>query len=129
MTIPVELAELMDADTYQRQALRTWNRDYSPEVATRLAQNAGLVNAALGAAGEAGEFADHLKKHIFQGHPLDRALLAKEIGDQAYYLAVGAYELGLSFGSTLRGNIYKLLQRFPLGFSEADSLARVDVEK
>jgi hypothetical protein len=37
----------------------------------------------MGLNGEAGEAIDILKKHLFQGHELDTAHMAKELGDVA----------------------------------------------
>lgn len=49
-----------------------------------------FLNAALGLCGEAGEFADIVKKITFQGHPYDLdacAKLYKELGDILWYVA------------------------------------------
>lgn len=37
---------------------------------------------------------DAEKKHLFQGHELDTAHMAKELGDVAWYLAVSANAIG-----------------------------------
>ena len=41
------------------------------------------ANGLMGPNGEAGEAIDILKKHLFQGHELDTAHMAKELGDVA----------------------------------------------
>lgn len=82
------------------------------------------VNGALGLAGESGEVADIVKKHLFHGHPLDTAHLVKELGDIAWYLAVTAYELGYDLESILQMNIDKLRQRYPDGFDPERSMHR-----
>ena len=51
--------------------------------ALRTAGEADIVNGVLGLCGEAGECADLVKKHKFQGHDLDTDHLAKELGDVA----------------------------------------------
>ena len=54
-----------DFDKYQELALRT----ASPtSTETELAM---LTSAALGLSGESGEIADHVKKIVYHGHPLD----------------------------------------------------------
>lgn len=86
-----------------------------------------LLNFALGLTGEAGEFADHVKKVVFQGHKLDKALLAKELGDQLWYIARSADLLGFTLDNVAEMNIEKLNKRYPNGFNEVDSLKRIDV--
>lgn len=78
-----------------------------------------LINGLMGLNGEAGEAIDILKKHLFQGHELDREHLAKELGDVAWYLAVSADALGYTLEQVLQMNIDKLRARYPDGF-EAD---------
>lgn len=39
-----------------------------------------LVSSMMGLCGEAGEAIDLVKKHLFQGHELDKAALIKELG-------------------------------------------------
>ena len=83
-----------------------------------------LDNGCLGLAGESGECCDILKKHRFQGHELDREHLAKELGDVAWYLAVGAHALGYDLETVLHMNVVKLRERYPDGFEAERSLHR-----
>lgn len=106
----------MDATEYQKRAARTANSD--------LGNDLTLAIAALGLAGEAGEVADLVKKYMGQGHPLDRAALAEEAGDLAWYLAALCTALGLDLSDVLAGNILKLETRYPQGFSPAASMGR-----
>lgn len=106
----------MDANEYQRLALRT-------EAPGREARER-LLNAALGLSGEAGEFGDTLKKHLFHGHPLDEAALRKELGDVLWYAALACDALGLQLGEVMGENIAKLRRRYPDGFSSERSLKR-----
>lgn len=105
----------MTANEYQRKALRTSN-----ETDCLI----GLLNGVLGLCGESGECADMVKKHLFQGHELDRKHLAKELGDVAWYMAITAYYLGYDLDSILEMNINKLLARYPDGFDTEKSLNR-----
>lgn len=52
---------------------------------------------------------------------------SKELGDVAWYHAAVATKLGLSLEDIQRANVEKLKERFPEGFTTADSVARVDV--
>lgn len=85
-----------------------------------------LINAALGLCGESGEVADILKKFRFQGHDLDFEHITKELGDIAWYLAVGAYATGNDLETILQMNVDKLKARYPDGFSSDRSLHRAE---
>ncbi len=110
-----------DFDKYQDLALRTASAE---STATSLTL---LNSAALGLAGESGEIADHVKKIMFHGHPLDDATrdkIAKEIGDILWYCAIGAKGIGLGLGEIAQMNVQKLRKRYPEGFSSENSLNR-----
>ena len=106
----------MTIDEYQALALRTLN--------PALGEKDALINGVMGLCGESGEAIDLVKKHLSQGHPLDRAALAEELGDVAWYLAETAQAIGYSLEEILRMNIDKLKARYPEGFSEEKSLHR-----
>ena len=108
-------------DEYQELALRTASKESLVDESTML--NA----AALGLNGEAGEIADHVKKLMFHGHPLDdttRDKIAKEIGDILWYCAMAARGIGLDLGDVATMNVEKLRKRYPDGFSTERSLNR-----
>jgi len=106
----------MQADEYQRLALTTLN--------PALQEKEILINGVMGLCGEAGEAIDLVKKHLAQGHPLDRERLAQELGDVAWYLAETAHAIGYSLNDIFAKNIEKLKKRYPDGFEESRSLAR-----
>lgn len=87
-----------------------------------------LLNAALGLAGEAGEFADLVKKHAFQGHELDRDKVVKELGDVRYYLELACITLGITITEVEETNKDKLLKRYPNGFTVEASIRRADTK-
>jgi NTP pyrophosphatase (non-canonical NTP hydrolase) len=105
------------ASDYQALALRTAGNRTPRE---------GLVAAALGLNGEAGEVADLVKKVEFHGHELDEAHLKEELGDVTWYIALACDSMGWDFGDIMRGNLEKLARRYPQGFSTEASIARVD---
>lgn len=107
----------MDLSNYQHLAMRT----VSPAGRDGLK---ALQNAALGLAGEAGEFADLIKKASFQGHDIDADHLAEEVGDVLWYCALAASALGKDLGQIAQDNVDKLRQRYPRGFEEERSLHR-----
>lgn len=85
-----------------------------------------LENSALGLCGESGEFADIIKKGLFQDHPMDTEHLAKELGDILWYVALGAEALGWDLEDIMEMNISKLTKRYPEGFDSERSMHRVD---
>ncbi len=106
----------MDANEYQKLAMRTLNKD--------LDKKEVLINALMGLCGESGEAIDIMKKHLFQGHELDKEHIAKELGDVAWYLAEAATALDMDLESILIGNIEKLKKRYPEGFDSNCSIIR-----
>jgi NTP pyrophosphatase (non-canonical NTP hydrolase) len=83
-----------------------------------------LINGVLGLCGESGEVADIVKKATFQGHELDVAHIAKELGDVAWYLAVAANSIGYDLETIMQMNIDKLKKRYPEGFDSERSQHR-----
>ena len=95
-------------------------------LAMRTAEEKGRTwsNVALGLCGESGEVADLVKKYLHQGHPLEVEEIKKELGDVAWYLALGATVAGVTLESVLEANIAKLTGRYPDGFDPERSLHR-----
>lgn len=108
----------MTVNEYQKLAMTTLN--------PALTQKDVLINGVMGLCGESGEVIDLVKKHLHQGHPLNREQLIKELGDVAWYLAEIATALDVSLETVLDGNIQKLKSRYPRGFSVDGSLNRED---
>ena len=109
----------MTINEYQTAALRTAQTEELTHIEL-------VMNAALGLCGESGEVADLVKKNRFQGHDLDLDHVAKELGDIAWYLAVGAYAIGYDLKTILQMNVDKLKARYPNGFSTDRSLHRAE---
>ena len=106
----------MTINEYQTLAMRTLN----PE----LSKKDVLINGVMGLCGESGEAIDIVKKHLAQGHTLDREALIKELGDVAWYLAETAYALDVSLEEVFERNIVKLCARYPDGFDAEKSANR-----
>jgi NTP pyrophosphatase (non-canonical NTP hydrolase) len=114
--LSLESSEPLTADEYQKKAMTTLNPS--------LSKHDALLNAVMGLCGESGECIDLVKKHLFQGHDLDKEQLRKELGDVAWYLAVCAEALGVTLEEVLQRNIDKLKARYPEGFDKARSINR-----
>ncbi len=106
----------MTINEYQKAAYRTANQS--------LTDSQQLQNGLMGLNGESGECIDILKKHLFQGHDLDKYHIAKELGDVAWYLAVSAQALGFDLETILQMNVEKLKARYPHGFDAGHSQHR-----
>jgi NTP pyrophosphatase (non-canonical NTP hydrolase) len=100
----------MDLDEYQRGALRT--------AAPREKKNE-LLHLVLGLVGESGEIAEKFKKWVrdlgSDESRIDRAAIAKELGDVLWYVAVLADHLDLSLDEIGRDNLTKLASRLDRG--------------
>lgn len=106
------------ANGYAEKAMRTMNTEFTDK--TDL-----LIQAALGLTGEAGEFADKVKKSLFQGHELSEDEMVSELGDILWYVVLGCKALGVSLSEVMYANIKKLEERYPEGaFSSKRSVNR-----
>lgn len=108
----------MTVNEYQRLALTTLN--------PALSKKDVLINGVMGLCGESGEAIDLVKKHLAQGHALDKAALVQELGDVAWYLAETAYALDVDLETVLAANLEKLKKRYPQGFAAENSLHRAE---
>ena len=108
----------MTINEYQKLAMTTLN----PE----LDKKDVLINGVMGLCGESGEVIDIVKKHLAQGHELDKEKIIKELGDVAWYMAEIATVLDVDLEDVLVQNIEKLKKRYPEGFSVENSLNRAE---
>ena len=108
----------MTINEYQRLAMTTLNPN--------LDKKDVLINGVMGLCGEAGEAIDIVKKHLAQGHELDRERLIGELGDIAWYLAETATVLDVDLEEVLTRNIEKLKRRYPEGFDQQKSINRTE---
>lgn len=90
-------------DEYQKEAYRLISEEGKKNL---------ILNGVLGLSGESGECADLVKKHLFQGHPLKKEDLVKELGDVLWYIAETATGLGVDLSEVARKNLEKLHKRY-----------------
>ena len=77
-----------------------------------------ILNSAIGIASEGGEFAEIVKKCIFQGKPLDDETIfhaKRELGDIMWYWINSCRALGLDPNEVIEENVHKLKSRYPGG--------------
>jgi NTP pyrophosphatase (non-canonical NTP hydrolase) len=106
----------MTINEYQQLAMTTLNKE--------MTKKDMLINGVMGLCGESGEAIDIVKKHLAQGHELDKEKLIKELGDIAWYLAEMATVLDIELEEVLKRNIEKLKKRYPEGFDKEKSVNR-----
>ena len=88
---------------------------------------AQLATASIGMQAESGEFAEVVKKLIFQQKPWnedERFHLKRELGDVLWYWVQGCLALGYTPEEVLEENIAKLSKRYPNGFEMIRSEVR-----
>lgn len=114
---------------YQALATRTLNNTLSPEM--------GLLHATALMASDAGECLSAVKAHVFYKKSLDaqhgdqpgatlRDNLIEEAGDQLWAIAELATRLGITLEDIARGNMAKLLKRFPTTYFDTAARDRAD---
>jgi NTP pyrophosphatase (non-canonical NTP hydrolase) len=84
-------------------------------------------HAALGIAGEAGEFVDAVKRELVYGKPLDRKNIVEELGDLRFYMQAAQILYGITDQEVLQANADKLAARYVgLKYSDKAAIDRAD---
>jgi NTP pyrophosphatase (non-canonical NTP hydrolase) len=107
----------MKLNEYQELSKRTMPKEVNLQ---------SKANYAMGLTGEAGEVTDLIKKELFHGHKIDRDAVKKELGDVLHYAAGLATMYGFTLEEVAKGNVEKLVKRYPTGFSKEASVNRVE---
>lgn len=77
-----------------------------------------LNHAVIGLAGEVGELAAAVERHVYYGQRLDETNIREELGDCLWYIALACNTLDTSIEYLMRSNIHKLKTRYPEKFTE-----------
>ena len=88
-----------------------------------------LLTAVIGMQSETGEFAEIVKKCVFQGKELDNSTkfhLKRELGDIIWYWSQGVMSLGYTPSEIIQENINKLEKRYPNCFETIRSENRAE---
>lgn len=85
-----------------------------------------LLHMAVGAAGEAGELLDAIKKYVIYNKPLDLTNVIEELGDLNFYIQGIQNILRLSDSDILTQNSDKLSKRYKTGYSDKAAQDRAD---
>lgn len=89
-------------------------------------QQAELLHAAIGLAGEAGELLDAVRKHVFEGQPLVEDDVIEELGDLCFYLEAACQAIQMSRADIEELNMAKLFERYKDGYSDQQAQDRAD---
>lgn len=84
------------------------------------------LHAAVGAAGEAGELLDAIKKTWVYNKPLDEENVLEECGDMLFYIQLQLNVSGLTILDAIEHNAAKLRKRYPDGYTDQAAQARAD---
>ena len=85
-----------------------------------------LLHAAIGIAGEAGELLDAVRKHVFDGQPLDEDNVIEELGDLCFYLEAAFQAIKMNRADIEELNMAKLFERYKDGYSDQQAQERKD---
>ena len=85
-----------------------------------------LLHAAIGIAGEAGELLDAVRKHVFDGQPLDGDNIIEELGDLCFYLEAAMQAIKMKRADIEELNMAKLFERYKDGYSDQQAQERKD---
>ena len=107
----------------QVTSLESNDTDYLTQRLIKLEQETNvnialLLTGAIGLSSEGGEFAELIKKCIFQGKPLDkdtRFHIKRELGDILWYWINSVRALGFDPNTVIEENVNKLKSRYPGG--------------
>lgn len=103
----------MEANKFQEEAMRTFNKD--------LPKNEALAMVSMGLAGEAGEVVDELKKVLFHKKEFNKEKVKEELSDVLWYCAALAELLETNLETIFDINTAKLRKRYPQGFDPEKS--------
>lgn len=107
----------MKMNEYQKLAARTINKELCPCEKEE--------HALHGMVGEIGEIHSLYQKK-YQGHPIEREHLKKELGDLLWFIAEYCTAVGWDLEDIATLNIEKLKARYPQGFEVDKSLHRAE---
>ena len=85
-----------------------------------------LLHVAIGIAGEAGELLDAVRKHVFDGQPLDEDNIIEELGDLCFYLEAACQAIKMKRADIEELNMAKLFERYKDGYSDQQAQERAD---
>lgn len=114
----------LDANRYQKMALRTEHTPDLFKAGVLGPDRARLLHGMVGIATEAGELLDAFKREAFYGKNLDETNIVEEAGDILWYLALVLDSVDSTLHEAMQRNIQKLWRRYPDAYSPEKALER-----
>lgn len=114
----------MTASQYQRKM-----KNFISDISCNPEQSQ-IIYAALGIAGEAGEFVEIIKKNVFHEKEFNKNHAIRELGDICWYVTLACNSLQISLEDVFQTNIDKLNARYSSGHftvSEANNRSADDI--
>ena len=102
---------------------------YAHFVQSKLSPNLEGPHTALGLCGEAGEYADAVKKAFVYGQQPNVGNILEELGDIAFYLQAACNYWGFTLEDVITQNVLKLSKRYKAGFTTQESINRADKQE
>ena len=126
---PVDLSNYRDFVLDVTSEVSLWNVDFKDRLDQLVYESRfeinwpELITAALGIQAETGEFAEVVKKCIFQGKEMNedtRFHAMRELGDVIWYWIHAVNALGYQPDEVIKENIRKLENRYPGGHFDVE---------
>ncbi len=118
----VMMGEKYEAAIFDRYTAFVLSKAFAKNTEMRIRQ--GII----GAATETGELLDALKKHMFQGRPIDVTNIKEECGDLWFYFTEIMVAVDTDIFEVMEMNIAKLSKRYSKEFTTKESINR-DIDK
>lgn len=130
-TVPVMQQEVLDWHTtmYEREGTvgaHGLANAYAHFVSVKMSPTQERIHTALGLTGEAGEYADAIKKIDIYGKASDIENLREELGDILFYLQAACNYWGFTLEDLMASNVIKLSKRYKGAFTKEEAAARAD---
>jgi hypothetical protein len=72
------------------------------------------------------ELLNAVRKHVFDGQPLDEDNVIEELGDLCFYLEAASQAIKMKRGDIEELNMAKLFERYKDGYSDQQAVTRAD---
>lgn len=114
-----KLSNIIDSDNYHYTP-NEWQKMFG----SSKNQTFNVIDLSITLSVRCGEFADVIKKRVFQGHGLNKEKLVKILYDILWLVAMLYDKIGYKFEEGLQMNVDKLRKRYPNGFESEKSINR-----
>lgn len=89
-------------------------------------EQSNMLHSAVGQVTESLELLDAVRKHVFDGQPLDEDNVIEELGDLCFYLEAACQAIKMKREDIEELNVAKLCERYKDGYSDQQAQDRAD---